>query len=411
MRAQQRSDGTYNVKIRVTFKRKYRILSTNLTAYPRDLARSGEIKGAVLLDANRIIEKMYGAVAELNWFDLEMMDVDDVVRHIRSTLRSRAAFSLDFFQYADRFMTSRKPSTAKTYRSAVSSFRGFLGRDEFDFSEFNVALIRRYVDFLNSTPKNNGGGGTTKARKRGIAARQYTRMLSAIYTDAMTEFNDEDSGVIRIKGNPFRKVKVDAPPSVAKISRSPEFIQKVIDAVSDPRTKENHRESLEVYLLSFALMGANTADMLTMEPADRDGVVTYYRAKTRDRRHDRAEMRVRLEPCLLPLFCRRADPSGRLLLDLGSRWKSSSGLNIHLRNAFASWAAENGEDPFTIYSARHSWATIGRSNRVGLSKSLIDECLAHSTNQLVDVYAERDWSILWEANRKVLALFDWSKIQ
>ena len=86
MRAQQRADGTYNVKIRVTFKRRYRILSTNLTAYPRDLARSGEIKGPVPLDANKIIEKMYSAVAELNWFELDMMDVDDVVRYIKQNL-------------------------------------------------------------------------------------------------------------------------------------------------------------------------------------------------------------------------------------------------------------------------------------------------------------------------------------
>ena len=410
MRAQQRSDGSYNVKIRVTFKRKYRILSTNLTAYPRDLARSGEIKGAVLLDANRLVEKMYSAVAELNWFEMDMMDVDDVVRHIRRTLRERQTFCLDFFEYAERFMSTRKESTAVTYRTALASFRKFLGRDYFDINEFNVPLLKNYVNFIDGTPKGNRNGETALAKKKGVSARAYTRKLSAIYSEAMTEYNEEDSGVVRIKGNPFKRLKVDALPSVAKISKSPEFIQKLIDAVADPATRDNQRWALEIYLISFALMGANTADMVLMKRADK-GVVTYFRAKTKDRRADNAEMKVRVEPCVEALMARHADPSGKLLLDLDGKWSSASSVNAKLRSLLSAWAEANDEEPFTIYSARHSWATIGRSNRVGLSKSLIDECLGHSTNQLVDVYAEKDWSILWEANRKVLSIFDWSSIK
>ena len=169
IRAQRRSDGSYNVKIRVTFKRKYRILSTNLTAYSRDLARSGEIKGAVLLDANKIVEKMYSAIAELNWFELDMMDVDDVVRHIRTTLRSRTAFTLDFFDYSERFLKAKKESTAATYRTAIASFRKFLGRDSFDINEFTVPILKNYVSYLDSTPKGNRCGDTSVAKKKGIS--------------------------------------------------------------------------------------------------------------------------------------------------------------------------------------------------------------------------------------------------
>ena len=410
MRAQQRADGSYNVKIRVTFKRRYRILSTNLTAYPRDLARSGEIKGAVLLDANRLVEKMYSAVAELNWFDLEYMEVDDIVRHIRGSLRSRTAFALDFFDYSEKFVGTKKEGTAHTYRTAVNSFRSFLGRGEFDINEFSVPLIKRYVDYLNTTPKGNGHGETTRMKKKGVSARFYTQKLSAIYNEAANEYNDEDAGVVRVKANPFRKVKVDALPSVAKISKSPDFIQKVIDAVSDPKTKDNHRTALEIYLLSFGMMGVNGADLMTMTKADADGIVTYWRTKTKDRSFDQAEMHMRLEPCILPLV-RKYAGRGELLLDLAVRWPSASRLNGYVRKALCSWAAANGEDPFTLNSARHTWATIGRSGRVGLEKSLVDECLAHSAHKLVDVYAEKDWSIYWEANRKVLGIFDWTAIK
>ena len=359
MRAQQRSDGSFNVKIRVTFKRRYRILSTNLTAYPRDLARSGEIKGEVLILANKLVEKMYSALADLNWFDLDLMDVDDIVGHIRRTLRSKASFSLDFFGYAERFMAGKKEGTAHTYRTAVNSFRSFIGRDAFDINEFGVPLIKRYVDFLNTTPKNNGQGATSRAKKKGVSARSYTRLLSSIYNEAMLEYN---------------------------------------------------RTALEIYLLSFAMMGVNSADLLTMGAADKDGIVTYYRTKTKDKSYDGAEMHMRLEPCILPLVRRYAGRDGKLL-NLGERWGNASRLNDYLRKALGSWAAANGLDSFTSNSARHTWATIGRSSRANLPKSLVDECLAHSAHKLVDVYAEKDWSIYWEANRKVLSIFDWSSIK
>lgn len=408
MRAQQRSDGSFNVKIRVTFKRRYRILSTNLTAYPRDLARSGEIKGEVLILANKLAEKMYSALADLNWFDLDLMDVDDIVGHIRRTLRSKASFSLDFFGYAERFMAGKKEGTAHTYRTAVNSFRSFIGRDAFDINEFGVPLIKRYVDFLNTTPKNNGQGATSRSKKKGVSARSYTRLLSSIYNEAMLEYNDDD--VTRVRLNPFRKIKVEAPPSVAKISKSPDFIQKIIDAVADPETKANHRTALEIYLLSFAMMGVNSADLLTMEAADKDGIVTYWRTKTKDKSYDGAEMHMRLEPCILPLVKRYAGKDGSLL-NLRERWGNASRLNGYLRKALGSWSAANGLDSFTSNSARHTWATIGRSSKVNLPKSLVDECLAHSAHKLVDVYAEKDWSIYWEANRKVLSIFDWSSIK
>ena len=264
------------------------------------------------------------------------------------------------------------------------------------------------MDFLNTTPKNNGQGATSRAKKKGVSARSYTRLLSSIYNEAMLEYNDDDT--VRVKANPFRKVKIDAPPSVAKISKSPDFIQKIIDAVADPETKANHRTALEIYLLSFAMMGVNSADLLTMGAADKDGIVTYYRTKTKDKSFDGAEMHMRLEPCILPLVRRYAGRDGKLL-NLGERWGNASRLNDYLRKALGSWAAANGLDSFTSNSARHTWATIGRSSRANLPKSLVDECLAHSAHKLVDVYAEKDWSIYWEANRKVLSIFDWSSIK
>ena len=66
----------------------------------------------------------------------------------------------------------------------------------------------------------------------------------------------------------------------------------------------------------------------------------------------------------------------------------------------------NGLPPFTFYAARKTWATIAR--KAGVEKATIDECLIHVGElKMADIYIERDYSLLNEANRKVLAMFEW----
>jgi len=57
----------------------------------------------------------------------------------------------------------------------------------------------------------------------------------------------------------------------------------------------------------------------------------------------------------------------------------------------------------STYYARHSWATIARK-KCKISKSDVDECLNHVVpeNKMADVYVEKDWGFIDDANRKVL---------
>ena len=49
-----------------------------------------------------------------------------------------------------------------------------------------------------------------------------------------------------------------------------------------------------------------------------------------------------------------------------------------------------------------------KARSLGVEKATIDECLVHAGDlQLADVYIERDWRILWDAQEKVLAAFRW----
>ena len=68
----KRKDGTWPVKIRVTFKGASRRLPTTLVCTDADLTRSGKIKNATLLDrAGELITRMRATLDGVSPFTLE----------------------------------------------------------------------------------------------------------------------------------------------------------------------------------------------------------------------------------------------------------------------------------------------------------------------------------------------------
>jgi hypothetical protein len=60
----------------------------------------------------------------------------------------------------------------------------------------------------------------------------------------------------------------------------------------------------------------------------------------------------------------------------------------------------------TTYHARHTWATLAR-NEVGVTLGDVGEALNHSprgSERVTDIYVERDFTRVWDTNRKVLDL-------
>ena len=95
----RRKDGTWPVKIRVTFKGVSRRLPTTLVCTDADLTRGGKIKNATVLEkAGELIARMRATTADLSPFTLEAWTVDRVVEHIRTRLDAQD-FRLDFIAF------------------------------------------------------------------------------------------------------------------------------------------------------------------------------------------------------------------------------------------------------------------------------------------------------------------------
>lgn len=418
MPGQKHKDGTYNIKIRVTFKRVSRYLSTNLTATAKDISGKGELKGAALIKANSLISQFHRYASELNFFALQEMDIDDVLRYIRRKASTGGAFRLDFFEFAYAYAATKPSGTEATYITAINAFKRYLGVEALDINDITYTMLYEFGEFLDAEPKqfvtvvnpNRRGKAVSYAKKKGISRVGYTRKIKAIYNAAKKKYNDEDNGMMNIPRNPFQKLELKYSPSLTHSAKSPEWIQKIID-YNGPCTP-GQRRALDIYIISFALMGMNAVDLLRAA-APKKGIIIYNRAKTMNHRPDKAEMRVKIDPRIKPLLNKYRDPAGKRLTNLYLYYRDNEALDSSLRCLYRSWALANNETPFTLYSARHSWGTIARSSRCKIEKALVNECLVHIDEDLkmADRYVERDWQNYWDANEKVLDLFDWSNIK
>lgn len=418
--SQKRADGTYNVKIRVTHNRKSKYIKTPHYVNGKDLQkRNGEyrIRNQAIIDSMDEIILNYKKRMLSAGMVVSSWDVEKLVSFISS---ESEAFKLDFirygYDYGDSLIARGRESTGKSYHIAMNSIVRFLGRNSMDISEVTVSFLKAYEKYLTNEPVYKGcrGGGSapTGQRKKGRALSLYIGKIKTLYEAAKNEYNDEERGIINIPYSPFAKYEI---PSVG-LSKHRVLTMEQIQAVIDYPYRTIFRGKMpevntakDVFVLSFALMGINTADLYDPETKVKDGMLIYCRKKTRNRRKDKAMMKVRIEPEIMPLV-KKYIKEGSFIFN--RHYSNSVNMNKVVNQGLKRIGKDLGIPNLTHYHARHTMATIC-ANKLNVDIARVDEMLNHSDPRLAlaRVYIERDFSPLWEANRRLIGLFDWSFYQ
>lgn len=404
----RKEDGTNFIRLRVTHKRMSRYIKTNICVEPEDLTRSGNLKNQGKEDlADTEVRKWRDAASGLTVSAEEAMNVDEVVRYLKARLAENEGFRLNFVSYGKGVASRKKAGTGKNYVVAMNCLSRYFGREP-DISEITVRAMRGFEEFIRKEKKMvyhaDEGIVEGKETKGERAVNMYTGAVRTIYKEARREFNDPDLGVMRIPVDIFEYYKVPRVPAARHRDIPAETIQMMID--QRPGLDGRERMAVGAFLLSFGLMGMNAADLYSCARFN-GGVVEYNRQKTAGRRDDEALMRVRVEDCLSELV---REFRGRRSAFLFSEMYSSNGVFVSaLNKGLKSWCDRNKMEEFTFYSARHTWATLARSKRCGIDKSVVSECLCHvdQNSRVDDIYIRKDWEVLWDANVKVLGLFRW----
>lgn len=417
---QQKSDGSYNVKIRVTHNRKTKYISTPFFVTGKEIVKRKKdgkedvrIKNQSVLDKTDEIILGYKRKIVQFGMSIDAWDVDKLIANLNA---STETFKLDFIRYGNdyvaRLMENGKESTGKAYQVALNALRRFVGRDDLDISEITVKFLQAFEKFLKEEPKLTGSHRRNKPPKhkeKGRSMPSYLAKIKTIHAAAKLEYNDEERGIINIPYSPFSRYKVPAVGRSEHRVLTVEQIQRIIDLPYKKETLKGfsmYNIAKDVFLLSFALMGMNLADVYEADPI-KDDILAYKRKKTRTRRNDEAEIKVRIEPQIKPLVAKYRGINKAFLF--GEHYTQKNVLDRVVNRGLKLVGEDIGVSNLTYYYARHTMASIC-ANKLGIDIARVDEMLNHSDPKLAlaRVYIEKDFKPLWEANKRLLDLFDWS---
>jgi len=309
---------------------------------------------------------------------------------------------VDFAQkYTDklrrRYGEDKKKGAIGNINTALNSIVEFSNKLDLLFTDITAKFLQEYEDWLFDVKKIKGRG-----------ASLYTSNIRMLFNRAREEYNDEEKNIMLIP-YPFKKYKVPAMPTTRKRALSKEKILAIYNYKPEYIRDELARD---MFILSFLLVGMNAADLYEC-PKIENGRITYNRKKTRERRKDRAEISIKVEPEAMSIIKKYADKT--YLLNLKHHYSTAGNLNQALNGkvrkgkkgevytGLKKIGAVIGVDDLEFYAARHSWASIAQ-NKVGIDKYSVHAALNHVIEEMkvTDIYTERDWSPIDRANRKVI---------
>ncbi len=409
-----KSDGTYNVKLRFTLDRKFKRLSTSLFATSKDLTKSLKLKEGTPIkrEVDNLVRTYQGICAKLQ-LEVNACTLDDVFDYLKSE-RERTR-SIDFIQFCKEWLETTSIKGRKNYQSALNSFMNYLGKEHLKTDEVTSQLLNGFKAYLN-LKREELVIQLQKQGKRIPSNRTVSLYLGSIrhlFNEAKKKYNDYDKNIILIPNSPFEHVEVPKQEATRKRAIPVDIIKKVWnlpykDMKKGYKATCRYNLAKDCFILSFCLMGMNSADLYNATEMEGNTII-YNRTKTKDRRLDKAQMKVDIPKLILPLIEKYKDMTGKRLFNFYQYYVDEKGFNKAINYGLKEIGALLEVDDLEYYAARHSWATIAL-NKVGIDKYTVHAALNHVDDamKVTDIYIERDFVMENKANAKVMK-YVWDK--
>ena len=288
--------------------------------------------------------------------------------------------TLDFFDFADEYLATSEIKGKKNYTTMLNSLSRFLGRRSIPFRDITYRLLSDYMLSLRDKPR---------------AQSLYLGAIRHLHRQARLQYNTESSTVIT--GDVFDRFRVP---------RQKQKGQRAVDAATIRRIyayQGTGRAQLarDCFLLSFLLMGMNSADMYDTDAVIRDGKLCYHRKKTRDRRTDGAYIEIIIPQEAQPIIDRYKGKGAAF--SFRDRYSNEQEFNRALNIGLKKMSEDLGIEKLQFYAARHTWASIAY-NDCRIDKGVVNDALIHidKTTAVTDLYIKKDYARVNEANRTVI---------
>ena len=400
-------DGTYNVKIRFTLDRKVKRLSTNLFITSKDLTKSLKFKEDTSI--KRAIDRLVLYYRE-QCFKLQLdqnhYSLDEIIEFLNGEQEKQQ--TIDFIKFSREWIASTTIKGAPNYTTAINALVRFIGKEELDINLITLDFLESFKSFLNKEreirTKRLMQQGKRVPSNRSLSL--YLISIKKLFNEAKKKYNKKEKNLILIPNSPFMELEIPKQEATRKRAISADIIKKLWklpykDMKKGYKSTCHYNLAKDCFILSFCLMGINSADLYNATEMEGYTIV-YNRTKTKDRRLDKAQMKVDIPRLILPLVEKYKDKTGKRLFNFYQYYADEKDFNKAINYGLKEICTILEIDDLEYYAARHSWATIAL-NKAGIDKYIVHAALNHIDDamKVTDIYIERDFVNENKANTKV----------
>ena len=400
-------DGTYNVKIRFTLDRKVKRLSTNLFITSKDLTKSLKFKEDTSI--KRAIDRLVLYYRE-QCFKLQLdqnhYSLDEIIEFLNGEQEKQQ--TIDFIKFNREWIASTTIKGAPNYTTAINALVRFIGKEELDINLITLDFLESFKAFLNKEreirTKRLMQQGKRVPSNRSLSL--YLISIKKLFNEAKKKYNKKEKNLILIPNSPFMELEIPKQEATRKRAISADIIKKLWklpykDMKKGYKSTCHYNLAKDCFILSFCLMGINSADLYNATEMEGYTIV-YNRTKTKDRRLDKAQMKVDIPRLILPLVEKYKDKTGKRLFNFYQYYADEKDFNKAINYGLKEICTILEIDDLEYYAARHSWATIAL-NKAGIDKYIVHAALNHIDDamKVTDIYIERDFVNENKANTKV----------
>ncbi len=369
---QERQDGKFPVSIRLTHNRASLYLPTDIYVTRKQF--NPETKELTDKNISRRIDRDILDYEDLLLkglgTNLKRFSAHEIKDYIEKQTATQGGAGIDFIAfsrgYIERIKKEKAEGYAKGFETLIRALIDFFGREPIYIKEINSKNLNAFADWLQTKREMirvNQFGKQYKIERAGVSpqtVKDYLGDLRTLFTAAADYYNGEEEETTIISHNPFKRVEIKVNTQPDKRDLPVEDLAKIINCEIPTGIRTRRMElARDIFLLSFYLIGMNTADLFGELAEISEGRITYKRQKTTTRRKDEAIMSVKIEPEAEPLIEKYADPKGKRAFCFYQMYADFKGFNAGVNKGLKQLAETLDIDRgLSTYYARHTWATM-----------------------------------------------------
>ena len=379
-----RKDGSYPLIMRVLHDRKSINISLGYSVHPQDwndktekLKKSSQVVENTTRFNNALHKKRtkaYDTIAKLDdEGKLLHLSMTDLKAKLTSDKKSKKITVFTFLKdLIGDLRKARKNGNADVYEQTLKRLRSFTKGKDPSFEAVSYAFLTRFENWHFANGSSVG------------SLSVYLRTLRSAYNKAIK------SGIVAKENYPFVHYKIKSQTPERRSLTEDEF-KALRDAPLQPGTPLAHARNM--FMTSFFMRGMNWMDMALLRVSNIRGDferIHYVRQKTG--KPFSIKISAALKQMLL-LYLGEEHKQDSFIFpilkadDLPERYadiirNKRKKLNKRLKKI----AALYDITPFTIYTARHTYATTGK--RKGVPTAVIQESMGHATEEVTQTYLD-----------------------